>query len=120
MKIFRCRKCGEYPNIRVMESGVASDEVIFTPYCNCDSKWPSSYFLGALVEHWNDINAPRKDKPCPFCGSNMTSKEHGTLKGHWFKCLNCGASSDIYNSYEEAKTAWNRRPDDDAVTSPLT
>lgn len=49
-------------------------------------------------------------KPCPFCGSEEihieTLKKFGTS---YLWCKQCGAEISLYNSLDEAVSAWNGR-----------
>lgn len=43
-------------------------------------------------------------KPCPFCGGEAVLYEH-----YWCRCKNCGASTELFKTEQDAIVAWNRR-----------
>lgn len=56
---------------------------------------------------------PIKLKPCPFCGSEKTIKDHigGGIGGElwWVTCETCGAAIGPRGQAGEAIAAWNLR-----------
>ena len=52
-------------------------------------------------------------KPCPFCGGEPDCNNSGFMKAGNFmwgvECLKCGATSDLFDTKDEAIAAWNRR-----------
>lgn len=63
-------------------------------------------------------------KPCPFCGSEdiATFKypfPRNGLKGDYVICMFCGASSGKYEKMKEAKRAWNKRVETQAIQDVL-
>lgn len=59
-------------------------------------------------------------KPGPFCGSMTAPKTEGVSYHDVFQVVcdpardGCGARSYVYETKEQAITAWNRRADDGA------
>lgn len=47
-------------------------------------------------------------KPCPCCGNAKSNLEE-TEDGYWRTCDKCGLETRIFESEEEANTAWSRR-----------
>lgn len=55
---------------------------------------------------------PIKLKPCPFCGSEKTIKDHVEgIDGElwWVNCETCGAATGLRCQAGEAIEAWNLR-----------
>ena len=58
-------------------------------------------------------------KKCPFCGSDevgcwvCSSTFPNGKNPHYVRCDNCGATTDMFCSEEEALDAWNRRAEND-------
>lgn len=56
-------------------------------------------------------NRIKEALPCPFCGSDkiyyIDSDEY--IPEYKLICADCRASTDFYNTKEEALAAWNRR-----------
>ena len=49
-----------------------------------------------------------KLKPCPFCGSTIVEMDDNAAP-FFVVCLHCQASGPMYDSWNAAATAWNRR-----------
>ena len=56
-------------------------------------------------------------KPCPFCGQppNVMDADKEDILLFETVCSHCGASSDNYDTIEEAITAWNTRAKQDEI-----
>lgn len=57
-------------------------------------------------------------KPCPFCGSKAVSVKGGSLRPNGIPafgchCPKCHSASGIFETPQEAITAWNRRVPDE-------
>lgn len=48
-------------------------------------------------------------KPCPCCGSNAEMVE--VTEFYFTRCKECGLNTQMYETPEEAKAVWNRRPE---------
>ena len=52
-------------------------------------------------------------KKCPFCGGEADCNNAGFIKAGnlmWAtECLDCGVTTDFFDSEQEAIEAWNRR-----------
>jgi len=48
-------------------------------------------------------------KPCPHCGGEPVSARDTTFGRYWIFCKKCLASSNRYESEEQAIEAWNKR-----------
>ena len=49
-------------------------------------------------------------KPCPFCGGEKVTVQYLVTRPY-ITCEKCHAQIPCYNTYQEAKEAWNRRVD---------
>lgn len=47
-------------------------------------------------------------KPCPFCGSDRITVQYFYFRPYII-CDKCHAQIPCYNTYPDAKEAWNRR-----------
>ena len=51
-------------------------------------------------------------KPCPICGGTAGYGHDMFTETHWISCMNCGLTSAIFYSIDEATEYWNNRKND--------
>ena len=56
-------------------------------------------------------------KNCPFCGSKPIKRNNIVV--FWMECTKCNASTDCFNTEEEAINVWNTRPIEKALLEAL-
>ena len=57
-------------------------------------------------------------KPCPWCGSTSVGEENfPAADAEWIECFDCGAHGPGMRTFQEARAAWNARPEPVAVTA---
>jgi len=59
----------------------------------------------------NEADAPKKIKPCPFCGgsANLNREYDKLTNSRWVTCDRCLVSTPGYSGIVAAITAWNKR-----------
>ena len=104
-KLKNCPFCGGKPELITNQDGNIAQ--VRCPACGAHNLWSIN-----ATELWN--KRTRKDtslKPCPVCGHK--GKLWLAYNGSFcVQCSHCGLTSDFFRVPDEAKSAWNRRHDD--------
>lgn len=61
-------------------------------------------------------------KPCPFCGTEaelLFSKGESGKKYYWVACKKCNCLQTIFDTPQEAISAWNYRPIEDNLSEQV-
>ena len=100
-----CPFCGGKPELITNQDGNIAQ--VRCSVCGAHNFWGIN-----AKELWN--RRSRKDtslKPCPICG--YKAKLWEAYDGSFcVQCPECGLTYDNFMYPEDAKSAWNRRPDD--------
>ena len=104
-KLKNCPFCGGKAEIKANQDGNIF-QVLCTS-CGAFNLWSTK-----AAELWN--KRTKKDtslKPCPICGHKAKLWE--AYDGSFcVQCPECGLTYDDFMFPDDAKSAWNRRPDD--------
>ena len=104
-KLKNCPFCGGKPELITNQDGNIAQ--VRCPVCGASNLWS----INAAVL-WNKRTRKVTNlKPCPICG-HKGKLWQAYDESFCVQCSHCGLTSDFFKVPDEAKFAWNRRPDD--------
>ena len=98
-----CPFCGGKAELKANQDGNIFQ--VHCPCCKAQNLWSVN-----AAELWNNRTRKVTDlKPCPICGKKVRviQIDEATFV---IQCFQCGLTTDYFDTPDDAKTAWNRRP----------